>query len=431
MWCEPDRWLAFVEKEERCYMQVRSSTLFFLAVAAASVVFTGAAAAQQAQPAPPPAITAGWNDGFIIQSADGNNRLQIGAILQADGRFSLDEPETIVDTFVLRKARPVLSGRIAKYFDFKLMPELAGGTSNMLDAYFDVRISNAFRLRSGKDKTPVGYELLLGDTTLIFPERSLVSLLVPNRDVGFQAIGEVAAGRIQYGGGIFNGNVLDGTSGTLDVDANEGKDLAGRVVYLPFRATKGSAWGNLGFHLGASTGNQSGALPSFRTSAGQAFFSFSNTTADGRRSRVTPAVFLYYKRFGGFAEYARTQLDILRNDVPLTVANHAWGVTGSYVFTGEPTSDRGVRPRAPFDPAAGSWGALQVAARFSELTLDPDIIATGGATAGASPKARQFTVGANWFLNNFVKVYATYERHMFTGTRADENVIIFRSQFAF
>jgi phosphate-selective porin OprO/OprP len=412
-------------------MQVRPSTLIILGLGAVAAGFIPRAAHAQQAPAAPPAITAGWNDGFVIQSADGNNRLQIGAILQADGRFSLDEPETIVDTFVLRKARPVLSGRIAKYFDFKLMPELAGGTSNVLDAYFDVRISNAFRLRSGKDKTPVGYELLLGDTTLIFPERSLVSLLVPNRDVGFQAIGEVAAGRIQYGGGIFNGNVLDGASGSLDVDANEGKDLAGRVVYLPFRAVRGSDWGNLGFHLGASTGNQSGALPSFRTSAGQTFFSFAGTTSDGRRSRITPAVFLYYKRFGGFAEYARTQQEVLRNDVPLTVANHAWGVTGSYVLTGEPTSDRGVRPRAPFDPAAGSWGALQVAARYSELAVDPDIIAAGGATSGASQKARQFTVGANWFLNNFVKVYATYERHLFTGTRADENVIIFRSQLAF
>jgi phosphate-selective porin OprO/OprP len=412
-------------------MQVRPSTLIILGLGAVAAGFIPRAAHAQQTPAAPPAITAGWNDGFVIQSADGNNRLQIGAILQADGRFSLDEPETIVDTFVLRKARPVLSGRIAKYFDFKLMPELAGGTSNVLDAYFDVRISNAFRLRSGKDKTPVGYELLLGDTTLIFPERSLVSLLVPNRDVGFQAIGEVAAGRIQYGGGIFNGNVLDGASGSLDVDANEGKDLAGRVVYLPFRAVRGSDWGNLGFHLGASTGNQSGALPSFRTSAGQTFFSFAGTTSDGRRSRITPAVFLYYKRFGGFAEYARTQQEVLRNDVPLTVANHAWGVTGSYVLTGEPTSDRGVRPRAPFDPAAGSWGALQVAARYSELAVDPDIIAAGGATSGASQKARQFTVGANWFLNNFVKVYATYERHLFTGTRADENVIIFRSQLAF
>jgi len=95
-------------------MQVRSSTFIFLAVAAAAELIPGAAAAQQAQTAPPPAITAGWNDGFVIQSADGNNRLQIGAILQADGRFSLDEPETIVDTFVLRKARPVLTGRSFK-----------------------------------------------------------------------------------------------------------------------------------------------------------------------------------------------------------------------------------------------------------------------------------------------------------------------------
>jgi phosphate-selective porin OprO/OprP len=415
-------------------MPVRTNP-WILAVVAASILTPGRVAAQPAQdPATPaPTFTAGWNDGFVVQSADGHHRLQIGTVIQVDGRFSLDEPEPILDTFVLRKMRPTFSGRVARYFDFKFMPELAGGGSTVLDAYFDVRISSAFRLRSGKDKTPVGYELLLGDASLIFPERSVVSLLVPNRDVGFQALGEFAAGKVLYSGGVFNGNVLDGTSGALDVDANEGKDLAGRIVFLPFRPVKGtSAWSNLGFHLGASTGNQTGPLPSFRTSAGQTYFSFAGTTADGRRTRIAPAVFLYYKRFGGFAEYARTEQDVARGGLPLSIVNHAWGVTASYVLTGEATSDRGVRPRSPFDPAQGTWGALQVAARYAELTIDPDAVPAGLATDGASPEARQLTLAANWFLNNFVKVYATYERFTFgSGTRAAENVIILRSQLAF
>ena len=411
-------------------MPVRSSPV--VVVLAIAVLLGPGTAAGQSQPPSAPPFTAGWNEGFVIQSPDGEHRLQIGAVVQADGRFSLDDPEPIRHTFLLRKARPVLSGRVARYFDFKFMPELAGGGATMLDAYFDVRISPAFRLRSGKDKTPVGYELLLGDPYLIFPERSVVSLLVPNRDVGLQALGEVAGGRLLYSAGIFNGNALDGSSNTTDVDANQGKDLAGRIVVLPLRGMKGTRWSNLGFHLGASTGNQTGTLPSFRTSAGQTFFSFAGATAEGRRSRVSPAVFLYYEGFGGFAEYVRTEQDVVRSGVPHTIANHAWSVTASYVLTGEATSERGVRPRSPFDPSVGTWGAVQLAARFGAIAIDPDAIASRLAPDDASDEARQLTVAVNWFLNNFVKVYATYERHTFGGSaRADENVVIFRSQLAF
>ena len=129
----------------------------------------------------------------------------------------------------MRKARPTFTGRVAKYIDFKVMPELAGSVV-LLDGYFDIRFSPKLRLRSGKDKTPVGYELLIADASLIFPERSVVSLLVPNRDVGFQAQGDLAGGKLLYSAGIFNGNPADGTSATTDVDTNNGKDLAGRIV---------------------------------------------------------------------------------------------------------------------------------------------------------------------------------------------------------
>ena len=71
------------------------------------------AAQTPAQPAPPPAalpVVAGWNEGFFIQTPNGDNRLQIGLVLQADGRFSIDDPLPITNTFVMRKARPTLPG---------------------------------------------------------------------------------------------------------------------------------------------------------------------------------------------------------------------------------------------------------------------------------------------------------------------------------
>ena len=403
------------------------------AVAALMTLAVSRTAAGQTTPPPPAQPVAGWNEGFFLQTPNGDNRLQIGFVVQSDGRFALDDPLPTINTFVLRKARPTFTGRVAKYFDFKITGELAG-SATLLDAYFDIRFSPKLRLRSGKDKTPVGYELLIGDAALVFPERSVVSLLVPNRDVGFQAQGDLAGGKLVYAGGIFNGNPVDGSSSTTDVDVNSGKDLAGRVVFYPFRSASAQQHSltNFGFHLGGSTGEQSGPLPTFRTTAGQTYFAFPATvTADGTRNRVTPAVFLYAKGFGGFAEYTRTTQDLLSSGTPLTVTNQAWGVTATYVLTGESTSERGVRPKRPFDPAAGTWGAVQIAARYAELTLDRRLFDSGIASATASRKTQQMTFDTNWYLNNYVKFYGTFERFDFSETRASENLIIFRAQLAF
>jgi len=403
------------------------------AVAALMTLAVSRTAAGQTAAPPPAQPVAGWNEGFFLQTPNGDNRLQIGFVVQTDGRFALDNPLPTINTFVLRKARPTFSGRVAKYFDFKITGELAGSVT-LLDAYFDIRFSPKLRLRSGKDKTPVGYELLINDPALVFPERSLVSQLVPNRDVGFQAQGDLAGGKLVYAGGIFNGNPVDGQSSTTDVDVNSGKDLAGRVLFYPFRSASEPhhALANFGFHLGGSTGDQSGSLPTFRTTAGQTYFAFpASVTADGTRNRVSPAVFLYAKGFGGFAEYARTTQDVLSSGTPLTVTNQAWGVTATFVLTGESTSERGVRPTRPFDPAAGTWGAVQIAARYAELTLDGRLFDSGIASATASRKTQQMTFDTNWYLNNYVKFYGTFERFDFSGTRDSENLILFRAQLAF
>ncbi len=391
---------------------------------------------EEARPAAPPAapLTAGWQDGFVIQSPNGDNRLVIGLTAQTDGRFVLDDASPIVDTFIIRKARPTLSGRVAKYFEFKVMPDFGNGTATLLDAYFDVRFSSKFRVRNGKDKTPGGYELALGDPYLPFPERMLASSLVPNRDIGFQVMGDLSP-RLSYAAGVFNG-VTDGTSSTADADSNSGKDVAGRVVWQPFRSTKSpaGALNGLGFHVGGGVGRQIGTLPSFRTSSGLSYFSYvTGAAAAGYRRRISPAVFYYYKSFGGFAEYARSTQPISRSNSHADMVNQGWGVTGSYVLTGEPASERGVRPRHNFDPSTGNWGALQLLARYSQLRVDSGAFAAQFASASASQKASAFTIAANWYPSSYLKYYATFERTSFDGgaARPTENLILFRAQVAF
>src|SRR5438477_13156579 len=134
--------------------------LSFRLIIVSSVMALATAATPSLATAQTALPVAGFQDGFFIQSANGDNRLVFGMVAQTDGRFSLDDPKPIINTFTIRKIRPTFTGRVARYFDFKVMPDFGNGTTIVQDAYFDIRFSSAFRIRTGKDKTPVGYELL-------------------------------------------------------------------------------------------------------------------------------------------------------------------------------------------------------------------------------------------------------------------------------
>ncbi|MCC7007515.1 MAG: hypothetical protein IT184_01740 [Acidobacteria bacterium] len=409
------------------------------AIVAIAVCVPACLSAQAAGPSP---AAAGWQSGVVVQSTDGDNRLTLGGILQVDGRFVDESSTTAVDTFAIRKARLVMGGRVAKYFEFRIVPDFGNGQATLADAYFDFLISPALRIRAGKDKSPVGYELLISDAAVLFLDRSLSSGLVPNRDVGIQAQGDLAGGTVAYAAGVLNG-VPDGTSSTTDTDTNGGKDLAARVAVRPFRSLP--AWGGalrgLGFHLGGSTGEQAGALPAYRTSGGQTYFAYAPAgssspavVASGRRSRTAPAVFYYYKSFGAFAEYVRTTQPVARAQSVVDATNHGWDVTASYLLTGEAATAGLPAPATPFDPSKGSWGALQIVARCAALTIDPAIFEAGLAATGASRRAQQFTIGLNWYPTAAVKYYLDYERTSFDtpapGARPTEHVISFRLQLA-
>jgi len=409
---------------------IRVLTVLLVFGSASSVLAQTAATPASNTPSRPPA---GFQDGFFLQSNDGEYRLNLGFVAQVDGRFSLDDPTPIVNTFTLRKLRPTFTGQLTKYFGFKLMPDFGNGVATVPDAFIEARFSPAFRIRTGKDKTPVGYELLQGDANLWFPERSLATSLVPNRDLGAELVGDIARGRVSYQGGVFGG-VPDGASTTTELDTNNSKDLAGRIVINPFKTMTKSPLNGFGVHLGASAGDQTGALPAFKTSVGQTYFSYAkDAQAAGSRTRVSPAVFYYFKSVGGFAEYMRSDQEVARHGVVSDIGNHAMEVSGSVMLTGEVASYGMIRPRHNFNPADHHWGAMQLLARYSILTVDQRAFDEGLAAATASQEARSFTIAMNWFPNANVKYYATFERTTFDGgaERPAEDVILFRAQVGF
>src|SRR6185369_3840718 len=176
--------------------------------------------------APTPGVVQAGPQGFIVQSTDGANVLRLRANLAVDGRwFSDSGTKESADTWLLRRARPYIEGTVNNIYDFRLMPDFAGGKAVILDAFVAGRFQPWLVVQAGKFKAPVGLERLQPDQFNRFLELALPSALVPNRDIGAQWGGDLGKGLFTWQVGYFGG-VADGTSTdnntSPDVD-NDGK----------------------------------------------------------------------------------------------------------------------------------------------------------------------------------------------------------------
>jgi phosphate-selective porin OprO/OprP len=109
--------------------------------------------------------------------------------------------------------------------------------------------------------------------------------------------------------------------------------------------------------------------------------------------------------------------------------------------TGEEETFKGYTPSSSFSLADHTWGALELVARYHQLTIDPDAFA-GGANSFADPatqasKASAWGLGLNWYLNQNVKLVLDYDRTRFDGgaaggaDRGDEEALLSRVQLSF
>jgi phosphate-selective porin OprO/OprP len=405
---------------------------------------TAMAAAEKAKETPIVTID---KDGFALKSADGNNRLRVGGYIQADSRtFLQDKAGNEIDTFLLRRVRPILEGTICRDFDFRVMTDLGNGASSstlIQDAYLEWHYWPWLKVRGGKFKPPVGLEQLQSDTDLFFTERGLPSDLVPQRDVGLQLSGDLFGGVVSYAGGVFNG-VADGA--IADLDAGDAKDFVARVFFQPFKKTDIRPLQGLGFGIAGTIGDQqtlptsTNSLPTYKTTGQQAVFSYlKNTVPNGTEFRASPQAYYYWGPFGLIGEYVVTD-EAVRNGVKADrLRNDAWQVAASFVLTGEKASYKGVTPRKPFDPRTGGWGAFELVGRYGELHIDSNAFPTFADPTKSIQEAREWGVGLNWYLNKNVKAVLDYEQTGFDGgavgkpvaNRPAERVIFTRLQLAF
>jgi phosphate-selective porin OprO and OprP len=381
-------------------------------------------------------VSAG-SDGFSLQNESGDFRLQIRGYAHFDGRFfSGDEGALAVDSFLLRRVRPIVQGTVGKYFEFNITPDFGGGTAVLQDAWLDFKPSPKLRVRVGKYKSPVGLERLQSATAINFVERAFPTAIVPNRDVGIQVHGDLAGGVVSYAAALLDG-APDG--GSVDSDLNDSKDLAGRLFISPFK--KGSsALKDLGFGISGTTGKQTGPLPAYRSGGQISVITIvTGITADGTRTRYSPQLSFYSGPFGLLAEYAQSESKVKKADgTRFDLEAKAWQATATVALTGDKASYGGVRPKKPFDPSKGQWGALELAARVHKFELSRASVDAG--LIDPTRSAREISawaVGLNWSLTRNVKQVADFEHVSFTGgaapgeDRESENIVFIRTQVSF
>ena len=415
-------------------MNRRRLTEVTLAVLASMAVLLSSAAAQEKSAEPEPYKPVEWNNGLQYRSEDGNVMFRLGGYLQADGWFFLDDKDELAtDSFFIRRGRILLDAAFWKRFEFRFQPDFSQGKITLFDAYIDIVINPAFRLRTGKAKTPVGLERLQSATNLTMVERAQPTNLVPVRDIGVQALGTFAKGTVSYMAGVLNG-VPDAVNGELDTD--DGKDGEARIFALPWKNSSSPKLQGLGFGVAGSFGNSQGTLPVYRTAGLSTYFQYLTTsTADGRRARFNPSLYYYSGPFGFMTEYVESEQGVSDGTTQDEMHNRAYMFTSMWTVSGGDSSFEGVTAEHPMGPKEGGLGALQLALRYSALRVDDAAFPVYADPDAAARRAGAWGLGINWIMNYNVRLSFQYEWTQFLGgaaagaNREDENAALLQLQF--
>ena len=386
--------------------------------------------------------------GFTLASPDGANSIKLRGLAQLDNRlFFRDGGGVVNNAFVLRRARLITEGQLAKNYGFQLVTEFGGSAVSILDANFTVAVTPSLQLKFGKFKSPVGYEQLQSDAWTFFNERSIANNLVPNRDLGVQASGDVLGGTLNYTVGVFSG-LADGAS-TNNADFDNEKEVVGRLFASPFKNVAGSPVQGLSFGVSGSSGRAktaAGRSGGYRTDGQQTFFSYAATTvSDGQNWRVSPQADFRNGSLGLLGEYIVSTINVRPSatGVKTELQNKSWQLAAGYVLTGEDSSYNGVSPRENFNLAGGIWGAFEVVGRYANVKIDNATFPLYASAASNANEAKAVGAGLNWYLSKAVLFKIDYYQTKFGFApaapavsttqilRQDEKAFITRFQFAF
>ena len=407
-----------------------------------------------------------------VTSPDGNFKFALRSVVQFDAADYSESPRTAANDLGsgtnFRRARLGFDGTAFKNWNYALWGEFGGsaGESAILNqAYVEYAgwkpfgLEEPVRLRIGAWATPSGLEDATSNTEELFLERAAIAELVRGFATGDgrTGVGFTARGARWYASALWSGKVV-GVPATPELDQQSG--FAFRLAFNPIHGA------DYDVHVGA---NIQGILEPADTAAGPVttqsvrlqerpelrvsgvrLVDTGAINSDGLTAYGLEAGASWKNLYGAGEWY---KIDVNRQTIPPAVSPFdpsfsGWYVQGAWAITGEHhgwTNANGgfvgIRPAKLFDPKRGTWGAWELAARYSELDLnDRDGAAGAAAPAGGIRGGEQkiSTLGLNWYPNNVIRFLLDYQWTRVDRLNAagasigeDVNVVSFRSQFAF
>ena len=386
-----------------------------------------------------------------------------------------------------RRARFGVDGRIFKDFDYSMIMEFGGsGAENagqLYEFYIQYTALKPWKIKLGAFEPKVGLAADVSTSQMPILERPSPAEVARN-----VAGGDSRAALQVFGNGVWgegdtgiatrwflSGAATGNTVGTINSTgaataqpADEQTAMVGRLAIAPFSSTDWQA------HFGVNAQyvtqpNDAGAAASPRYPV--QLRDRPELRIDGARLVDTGAIDtrhvtvlgaeagLTARNFMIEGEYFNYRIDRRNATNPLIAPGDpnfsGWYVTGVWVLTGEsraynPAEARfdAPKPTYNFNPAAGTWGAFEIAARYSDLDLNYHDCGAGKATPTVAGTAcfdairggeqKISTLGLNWYLNADIRFMLDYQhvdvnRYNAAGLQVGQtyNAVALRSQLSF
>ena len=432
-----------------------------------------------------------------LATADGRFTANVRAIVMFDSGkyFQKDRlPSTVTnrdlnDGTNFRRARFGIDGKLYKDFDYALIYEFGGSggedAGHIQEAWVQYTYFKPWRIKVGAFEPNIGLAAAVSTGQMPLLERPAPAEVARNVAAGDSRSAIQVTGNGLWGEGdsgiaarwfataAFTGNTVGtiNSSNTVNTAAgntvvvgtlqpsDEQTAIVGRFAIAPFSSTDWQAHFGVNAQYvmmpnntvlnGASTyGVQLRDRPELRIDGTRLV---DTGAIDSRHATVLGAeAGVSLQNFLLESEYFSYSLD-RRNTGTAQPSNPdftGFYVQGVWVLSGEsraynPGEGRfdAPKPNYNFNPAAGTWGAFEVAARYSDLDLnyrDPGLGKASLVDTVRGGEQKVTTVGLNWYLNPDIRFMLDYlhvdvSRFNAAGAQVGQtyNAIALRSQFTF
>lgn len=374
----------------------------------------------------------------VIASSDGRFSAAFHGVMQLDtAKYFQDDnlPPAVTARDLngganFRRARIGVDGTIYGNFDYKILFDFGGAgaedAGRVQEMWVQYTGFDPLMIRVGAFAPSLGLEDAASTNGSLFPERPAVAELARGLAGGDKRIGLgfFGNGERWHASAVLTGATASGINSAAtafnSATYDEQQGLALRLAGLPLR---GDGWL---VHAGVNASivtqpSDNGAAAATRYSVrlrerpelrvdGTRLIDTGSIDADGAHAYGFE---LAFQRRNLMFQGEYFDLGIDRRFPAAGVSNpdfNGWYVEGGWVLTGEArkysmsTASFGAPSVAkPLDPAAGSWGAWELAARYSTANLDSNADSPIVADRVRGGEQSIWTLGVNWFPNPAVK----------------------------